>query len=239
MKMGTVLSTASVARQMREWFGDRDEPSIEQTVGGSVKRVVVDVEPVPSNFDMMTLSGPIDKLLDTMQPAQPGPVGRGGARMGQPHHREHGGNARSPVPPGARGQGSTTRQSDAFINDDSATILDDPGRTPPFAASTPSAPRGPAGMVATSRLPPVVSTRTLRGKVPSGSINVPAPAPPPSKPPSPRPSVPTQPDTPRRFRPGVARRRSAPSFRMILLGMHDHGRHRRGCVGGFCSGRRR
>ncbi len=71
MRLSTLLSTASVGRQMREWFGDRQEPWIEQTVGGSVKRVVVDAEPVPADFASMTLSGPVDEILATLEPAHP------------------------------------------------------------------------------------------------------------------------------------------------------------------------
>ena len=79
MRMSTLLSTASVARQMREWFGDRSEPWFEQTVGGSIKRVVVDAEPVPADFASMTLSGPIDDILDTMPPSFTKPPASEGA----------------------------------------------------------------------------------------------------------------------------------------------------------------
>ena len=75
MRMSTLLSTASVARQMREWFGVKPEPWIEQTVGGSIKRVVVNAEPVPKDLGQ-TIAGPIggiDEVLDTMPPTQTKP----------------------------------------------------------------------------------------------------------------------------------------------------------------------
>ncbi len=111
MRMSSLLSTATVARQMREWFGQRSEPWIESTVGGSIKRVVVHSEPVPASMSM-TIAGPvkepIDDMLDTLQPSQ------SGLALRERLIREL--NQRRPRHP----------SSDAIIADDAATIADPP-----------------------------------------------------------------------------------------------------------------
>lgn len=72
VRLTMLLSTASVGRQMRELFGEKPEPWIEETVGGSVKRVVVDSEPVSDQWGQ-TIAGPIDELLETLKPSQTRP----------------------------------------------------------------------------------------------------------------------------------------------------------------------
>jgi len=83
VRLSMLLSTTSVGRQMRELFGEKPEPWIEETVGGSVKRVVVDSEPVPDLWGQ-TIAGPVDDLLDTLKPSTTRPPTDGAAAWDNP-----------------------------------------------------------------------------------------------------------------------------------------------------------
>jgi serine/threonine protein kinase len=72
MKLGTPLSIPGLARTMHDWFGERAEPWIAQTRGGTHRRLVVDCEPVPSKLDG-TLGAAVDDELKTLKPTTPMP----------------------------------------------------------------------------------------------------------------------------------------------------------------------
>jgi serine/threonine protein kinase len=76
-QLGIALSTRELGKLTNEWFGQKPEPQLIQTLGGTV-RLVVRNEPVPNNL-AETISGPADEVFDTIRRAVV-PQAKGGGK---------------------------------------------------------------------------------------------------------------------------------------------------------------